>query len=78
MESLHIYCLRQCFLFQTVKIQGDKKGEKKKRFKEVIEEVPDIYFSRLATDLLNDEIGKQEKQQASRYGTRQPVFYALL
>lgn len=29
MESLHIYCLRQCFLFQTVKMQGDKKGEKK-------------------------------------------------
>ena len=35
----------------------DKKGEKKKRFKEVIEEVPDIYFSRLATD-------GQKKQQA--------------
>ena len=42
----------------------NEKGEKKARLKEIVMDEPDIYFSRFATDLLNDEIGKQEKQQA--------------
>ncbi len=42
----------------------DDKGAKRKRSKEVIKEEPDIYFSRLATDLLNEEYGNREKQQA--------------
>ena len=42
----------------------NEKGEKKARLKEIVMDEPDIYFSRFATDLLNDEFGKQEKQQA--------------
>lgn len=42
----------------------NEKGEQKKRLKEVIEEEPDIYFSRLATELLNAEFGNQKQQQA--------------
>ena len=42
----------------------NEKGEKKARLKEIVVDEPDIYFSRFATDLLNDEFGKQEKQQA--------------
>lgn len=42
----------------------NEKGEKKKRSKEVVKEEPDIYFSRLATDLLNGRDGSRQKQQA--------------
>lgn len=42
----------------------DKKGAGKKHSIEDVENQPDIYFSRLATDLLNAEPGNQEEQQA--------------
>lgn len=42
----------------------DRNGKKKKRHKEVVENQPDIYFSRLATDLLNAEAKNKDKQQA--------------
>ncbi len=42
----------------------DKDGEKKNRCNEVVNILPDVYFSRLATDLLNTECEKGGEQQA--------------
>lgn len=42
----------------------DCNGKKKQRHKEVVANQPDIYFSRLATDLLNAEVKTKSKQQA--------------
>lgn len=42
----------------------DAGGKTKKRSRTVAAEEPDIYFSRLATDLLNNEFEKKEREQA--------------
>lgn len=52
------------FVNKTWEEYTDKEGEKKLRCKETVEENPDIYFSKLATNLLNDEFEKHDEQQA--------------
>lgn len=52
------------FIKKTWKTYIDKDGKKKTRCKEIVEENPDIYFSKLATNLLNAEFENHDEQQA--------------
>ncbi len=42
----------------------DKDGNKEKKCEKIVEEQPDIYFSKLAANLLKDKDKKQDQQQA--------------
>ena len=46
----------------------NEKGKKKKRCKIIIENQPDIYFSRLATDLLNVGVEKKDRKKVQAFG----------
>lgn len=56
------------FVQKVWREKTNEKGEKKKICERVVEEQPDIYFSRLATELLNADIEDKEQKKLQAMG----------
>lgn len=56
------------FVRKVWKERTNEKGEKKKTCEIVVEEQPDIYFSRLATELLNADVKNKEQNKLQAWG----------